>query len=179
MQRRGCRPAQPFAVQPGLGQPGSSSLPQNLPFKLCEYRQKAGHRSTGWRSQVQRLGQRHKAHSEMLQFLKGCQQIRYRPAPAVQPPNQHDIDLATAGGPQQFSAAWCRSGRLRAVDAPSGAGPGYAGAPVATRSPRPAPASASGLDKPHRATRRWPVSTPEPRTTDATASNGCCGGAPE
>src|SRR5579872_740092 len=33
----------------------------------------------------------------MLQFLKGCQQIRYRSAPAVQPPDQHDIDLAAAG----------------------------------------------------------------------------------
>ena len=41
-----------------------------------------------------------------LQLLKGCQQIRYRPAPAVQPPHQHNIDLATAGGLQQFLASF-------------------------------------------------------------------------
>ena len=56
----------------------------------------------GGRSQIQRLGQRNEADAEMLQFLKGRQQIRYRPAPAVQPPHQHDIDLAAAGGLQQF-----------------------------------------------------------------------------
>jgi len=53
-------------------------------------------------SEVQRLDQRHEAHSEMLQFLECRQQIRYRPAPAVQPPHQHHIDLATACGLQQF-----------------------------------------------------------------------------
>ena len=60
----------------GLGQPGSSSLPQNLPFKLCEYRQKSGHGSTGRRGQIQRLSQRHEPDSQMLQFLKRCQQVR-------------------------------------------------------------------------------------------------------
>ena len=102
MRDRGCRPAQSFAVLPGVGQAGASSLPQDLPFELGEDGQQPRHRSTGRRSQVQRLGQRHEAHAEMLQFLKGCQQIRYRPAPAVQPPYQHDIDLAAACGLQQF-----------------------------------------------------------------------------
>ena len=63
---------------------------------------RAGHRSTGWRGQIQRLGQRHEAHAEMLQFLEGRQQIRYRPAPAVQSPHQHYVDLSAAGGLQQF-----------------------------------------------------------------------------
>ena len=99
---RCCRPAQPFAVLPSVGQASASSLPQDLPFELGENGQQPRHRSTGRRSQVQRLGQRHETHTEMLQFLKGCQQIRYRPAPAVQPPYQHDVDLAAAGGLQQF-----------------------------------------------------------------------------
>jgi alpha-beta hydrolase superfamily lysophospholipase len=64
--------------------------------------QRPGHGATGGCGQIQRLGQRHEAYSEMLQFLQGCQQIRYRPAPAVQSPNQHDIDLSAAGGLQQF-----------------------------------------------------------------------------
>ena len=42
----------------------------------------------------------------------------------------------------------------------AGAGPGSGGEPAATRSRRPAGASAAGRGKPCRATRRWPVSTP-------------------
>ena len=57
MERRGCGPAQPFAVLLGMGQSSPSSFPQNLPFELSENRQKSGHRSTGGRGQVQRLGQ--------------------------------------------------------------------------------------------------------------------------
>ena len=68
--------------------------------------QQPGHGSTGWRSQIQRLGQRDEADAEMLQFLERRQQIRYRPAPAVQPPHQHHIDLAAAGGLQQFLASF-------------------------------------------------------------------------
>ena len=32
----------------------------------------------------------------MLQFLQRCQQIGHRSAPAVQPPNQHDVDFTPA-----------------------------------------------------------------------------------
>ena len=38
----------------------------------------------------------------MLQFLEGRQQVRDRPAPAIQPPDQHHVDLAAARGLQQF-----------------------------------------------------------------------------
>src|SRR5271157_1173379 len=38
----------------------------------------------------------------MAQFLKCSHQVRYRPSPAVQPPHQHHIDLATARGLQQL-----------------------------------------------------------------------------
>jgi hypothetical protein len=40
-----------------MSQASPSSFSQNFPFKLGEYSQEAGHRSTGWRGQVQRLGQ--------------------------------------------------------------------------------------------------------------------------
>src|SRR5664280_3420497 len=49
----------------------------------------------------------------MLQLLECRQQIRYRPAPAVQPPYQHDIDLAAACGLQQFLTSFSLS-RTRA-----------------------------------------------------------------
>jgi hypothetical protein len=42
--------------------------------------------------------------AEVFQFLEGRQQIRYRPAPTVQSPDQHHIDLPAAGGFQQFLA---------------------------------------------------------------------------
>ena len=42
----------------------------------------------------------------MLQFLERRQQIRHRPAPAIQSPHQHDIDLAAACGLQQFLASF-------------------------------------------------------------------------
>jgi hypothetical protein len=37
---------------------------------------------------------------EVLQFLERHQQIRYEPAPAIQPPYQHHVDLAATDGLQ-------------------------------------------------------------------------------
>lgn len=85
-----------------MGQSGTDPLPQDLPFKLGENGQQAGHGASGWGGQVQGFGQGNKTDAQMLQFLECGEQIRYRPAPAVQPPNQHDIDLAAACGLQQF-----------------------------------------------------------------------------
>src|SRR5664279_1780398 len=90
---RGGRPTQPFPVFPSMGQASPSSLTQDLPFEGGEDGQQASHRSTRGCSQVQRLGQRHEAHTEMLQLLECRQQIRYRPAPAVQSPYQYYICL--------------------------------------------------------------------------------------
>ena len=44
--------------------------------------------------------------AEMFQFLKGCQQIRYRPAPAIQTPHQHYVELSPAGGREQFLTSY-------------------------------------------------------------------------
>ena len=63
----GCGPAQALAVQPGLEQSRASSLPQNLSFEFGENREQTRHRSPSRRSQVQCLGQRNEAHSQMLQ----------------------------------------------------------------------------------------------------------------
>ena len=68
-----CGPAQAFAVLPGVGQSGASSLTQDFPFESGEYGQQPRHRSTCGRSQVQCLGQGNETHAEMLQFLEGCQ----------------------------------------------------------------------------------------------------------
>ncbi len=91
-----------FAAFPRAGQASPRSFPQNLSFKLRANRQQPSHYPTGRRGQVQHLGQRHEAHSEMLQFLKGHQQICNGPAPAVESLYQHDLDLPAPGGLQQF-----------------------------------------------------------------------------
>jgi hypothetical protein len=57
------------------------SFLHNLPFELGEDRKQAGHGSTGWGGQIQRLGQRDEADAEVFEFLGRRQQIRYRPAP--------------------------------------------------------------------------------------------------
>ena len=49
VESRSQRPTQPFVVQPGLGQAGPSSFPQNLPFKLGVLRRTAIRRLCGVR----------------------------------------------------------------------------------------------------------------------------------
>src|SRR5206468_6399621 len=56
----------------------------------------------GWRGEIQRLRQRDKTDAEMLQLLEGCQQVRDRPAPAVEPPDQYPVNLPAARGLQQL-----------------------------------------------------------------------------
>jgi hypothetical protein len=70
---RGCRPTKPFPVLPRMGQSSPSSFPQNLSFELGEYSEQAGHRTTGWGSQIQRFGQGNEPDTQMLQFLQCCQ----------------------------------------------------------------------------------------------------------
>jgi len=105
VQSRGHRAAEAFAILPGMGQASPRSLSQNLSFELGEYGQQAGHRSTGRRGQVQCLGQGNEPDSKMFQFLERGQQIRNRPAPAVQPPYEHYIDFSAPGGVQPRRAA--------------------------------------------------------------------------
>jgi hypothetical protein len=72
-----------------LSEARPSSFPQNLPFELGEYSQQARHRATGWRSQIQSLGQRNETDTKMFEFLQRRQQIGNRATPPIQPPDQH------------------------------------------------------------------------------------------
>jgi hypothetical protein len=108
----GHRPAQRIAVLPGMGQTCANPVPQNVSLELSEGSQQACHSSTGWRGQIQRFGERYKTDSEMLQFLDCCQQVRYRPAPAIQPPDQHDVDLPASRCIEQLLPE-CSVGRRR------------------------------------------------------------------
>jgi len=64
------RPTQPFPVRPRIRQTSPGSFPKNFPFELRENRQQPGHRSTGWRRQIQRLCQRDEADAEVFEFLE-------------------------------------------------------------------------------------------------------------
>ena len=89
----GCWPAKPLAVLPGMSESGPHALSQDLAFEGGEDGQQCGHRATRPRGQVQCLGRRYEADAQMLQFLKCGEQVGHRPTPAVQPPDQHDVDL--------------------------------------------------------------------------------------
>jgi len=112
LESSGDGPAQFLPVLPGVGQASPDPFPQDFSFELRENSEQPGHGSTGWRRQIQRFGQRDETNTEMLQFLECHQQVRYRPAPAVQPPNQHHVDLPAARSLQYSLAGFslCRAG---------------------------------------------------------------------
>ena len=70
LKSRGDRPAESFAILPSMGQTSPGSFPQNLSFEFGEYGQQASHRSTAWRGQIQRFGQRHETDAKMIEFLE-------------------------------------------------------------------------------------------------------------
>jgi len=91
-----------FTVLAGVSQASPSSFAQDFPFELGEDRQQAGHRATCRSSEIERLSQRDETDAEMVQFLKCRQQVRHRPAPAIETPHQNDIDLPAARGFHQL-----------------------------------------------------------------------------
>jgi len=79
---------------------------EDLALEGCEHCQQPCHRTTGRCGQVQRLGQRHEADTEMFQFLQRGEQVGDRSSPAIQPPHQHDIDLPTSRSFQKLLRDW-------------------------------------------------------------------------
>ena len=87
-----------------MSQTGTDTLAKNLPFELGEHGEQSGHGAAGGGGQIECFGQRDETHSEMLKFLQRRNQIRNGPAPAIQTPNQHDIDFAASCGSDQSCA---------------------------------------------------------------------------
>jgi len=54
--------------------------------------------------------QRNETDPEMLQFLQCGEQVRDRPAPAIQSPHQHQVDLPAASGFQESLAGFSARG---------------------------------------------------------------------
>jgi len=73
--------------------PCTNTLAQNLALELGEHSQQCGHGAAGRHGQVQRLGQRHEADTEVFQLLQSGKQVGYRSSPAVRPPYQYYIDF--------------------------------------------------------------------------------------
>ncbi len=102
--------SQPLAVLPCMLQTCAHAFAQNLPFKLGEDCKQPCHGSTGRSCQIQSFCERHEPDSQMFQFLKGCQQIRNRPSPAIQPPHQDNVDFAAARSRHQLLPAFALRG---------------------------------------------------------------------
>jgi len=73
---RGDRATESFAVLTSLGQTRASSFAQNIFFELRKNCKQSRHGATSGRGQIQWLGQRDEADSEMLQFLQCRQQVQ-------------------------------------------------------------------------------------------------------
>jgi hypothetical protein len=80
----------------GMSETGPHALPKDLALKGGENGQQRGHCTTRRCGQVQRLGQRYEADTEVFQLLQSGQQVGYRSSPAIQPPHQHHIDFTAA-----------------------------------------------------------------------------------
>jgi hypothetical protein len=88
-----------------MSQASTRSFAQNLAFEPSEDGEQSSHRATGWRSQVESLGQRNETDAKILEFLQCRKQIRNGTAPAIQTPGQHDIDVAPTSGLKQSLAS--------------------------------------------------------------------------
>src|SRR5215208_3638603 len=93
------RTAESLAVLPCVGEASAYTLSQDLVFECSKNAEQAGHCPTGWSGQVQRFGQRHETNAEIFQFLECGHQIRQRPAPPVQTPDEYDVDFTA---PRRF-----------------------------------------------------------------------------
>ena len=89
----------------GLGDSGFHSIAENVALELGEHRQHAGEGSSARRRQVERLAQRDEADLQLCQFLQGGDEVDERAAPAIEPPDDDDIDFPSTGGTQQVLAA--------------------------------------------------------------------------
>jgi hypothetical protein len=83
-----------------MGEASTDSFAQHLAFG--EDGEQRGHGATSRRGQVERLGQRHVADAEMLQFLQSREQVGYRSSLAVQTPHHNNVDLSSPCSFQQF-----------------------------------------------------------------------------
>src|SRR5664280_1133030 len=85
-----------------MGKASPYSFPKDFALEGGENGQQRGHRTTRRSGQVERLGQRHEADAEMLQFLQSREQVGYRSSPAVQTPHHNNVDLSSPCRFQQF-----------------------------------------------------------------------------
>ena len=86
-----------LALVAGMGQSSTDTLAQDLAFEPRKDGEQSSHGSTGGRSEIERFCQRYEPNTELLKFLKRCQQGCNGSTPTVQPPDQHDIDFTAAG----------------------------------------------------------------------------------
>ena len=89
-------------------QASTDAVAEDVVFEGGKHREHAGHRSAGGCGQIERFAERNKANAEVSEFLQRGDEVKQRTAPAVQPPDQHDIDLAPPRGIEQLLALLAR-----------------------------------------------------------------------
>ena len=73
------------------------AIPQNIPLELRKHGQHSGQRPPARGREVEGFAQGDEADLKGGQLLQRVNQVRQRPPPAIQPPDQDAIDLSPAG----------------------------------------------------------------------------------
>ena len=96
------RPTVRAALLAGLGDPGLHAIAKDVPLEFGEDREHAGQGPAARRRQVERLAERDEADLECGQFLEGRDQIDQGTPPAIQPPDQDQVEFTPSRRPDQI-----------------------------------------------------------------------------
>ncbi len=92
------------AIFAGLSYPGFHAIAEDVPLEFGEDREHAGQGPTARRGQVERLAERDEADLECGQLLERRDQIDEGAPPAIQPPDQDQVELSPSRRPHQVFA---------------------------------------------------------------------------
>ena len=95
------RPTVRAALLAGLSDPGLHAIAEDVPLELGEDRKHAGQGPAARRGQVERLAERDEADLECGQLLERRDQIDQGTPPAIQPPDQDQVQFAPLRRPEQ------------------------------------------------------------------------------
>ena len=93
------------AIFAGLSYPGFHAIAEDVPLEFGEDREHAGQGPTARRGQVERLAERDEADLECGQLLERRDQIDEGAPPAIQPPDQDQVELSPSRRPHQVFAS--------------------------------------------------------------------------
>jgi hypothetical protein len=87
-----------FTSFPRFGDTGFDAVAQNVAFELRKDGEHAGERATARRRHIQGFRQGHEADVQRAELLQRADQVEQRPAPAIEPPHEDRVELASPCG---------------------------------------------------------------------------------